>query len=109
MEEIYAAGLLRPRGSSVCHVISFQYLRSTGRQNPPREVLGNLSGDHSGAVRVTRIRPLVVGRFRCFPSNRSAFIARSERSFEWRLPQRGVTKGSQVEGSTSLVGSVISY
>ncbi len=32
MEEIYAAGLLRPRGSSVCHVISFQYLRSTGRQ-----------------------------------------------------------------------------
>ncbi len=32
VEEIYAAGLLRPRGSSVCHVISFQYLRSTGRQ-----------------------------------------------------------------------------
>jgi len=32
MEEIYAAGLLRPRGSSVCHVISFRYLRSTGRQ-----------------------------------------------------------------------------
>ena len=32
MEETYAAGLLRPRGSSVCHVISFQYLRSTGRQ-----------------------------------------------------------------------------
>jgi hypothetical protein len=32
VEEIYAAGLLRPRGASVCHVISFQYLRSTGRQ-----------------------------------------------------------------------------
>ena len=28
----HAAGLLRPRGFSVCHVISFQYLRSTGRQ-----------------------------------------------------------------------------
>jgi hypothetical protein len=32
MEEIYVARLVRPRGSSVCHVVSFQCLRSTGRQ-----------------------------------------------------------------------------
>jgi hypothetical protein len=32
VEEIYLAGLLRPRGSSVYQVISSQYLRSTGRQ-----------------------------------------------------------------------------